>query len=97
MTEHEPIEDSPALTDGRILSCAKWWPADAQPVFDFHGFSGSNHELDLTRAALKRSGLPLRVITLDRPGFGASTFQSRRSLPADVAEAALRLRRHASD
>ncbi len=86
MTEH-----TLNLADGRSLSYSLWGPPDAKPVFYFHGFPSSHHELELTKAVLERSNPAIRVIALDRPGFGGSTFQPNRGLldwPRDVAEAA---------
>lgn len=84
-------EDTLTLADGRTLSYILWGPPDAEPIFYFHGFPSSRHELALTEPVLERSGLPIRVIALDRPGFGGSTFQPKRNMlgwPSDVAEVA---------
>ena len=85
------IENTLSLADGRSLSYSLWGPSDAEPVFYFHGFPSSRHELALTEPVLERNNVPIRIIALDRPGFGGSTFQPRRGLldwPSDVAEAA---------
>lgn len=85
------IEDTLTLADGRTLSYTLWGSPDAEPVFYFHGFPSSRHELELTESVLEQNNPPIRVIALDRPGFGTSTFQPRRGLldwPSDVAEAA---------
>jgi len=85
------IEHTLELTDGRALSYTDWGPEDAATVFYFHGLPSSRRELELTRPGLERNSLPIRVIALDRPGFGASTYQPRRGMldwPDDVAEAA---------
>ncbi|HST49383.1 alpha/beta fold hydrolase [Jatrophihabitans sp.] len=55
--------------DGRALGVAQWGAADGVPVFFLHGTPGSR----LARpdeAALAAAGL--RVVTYDRPGYGAS-------------------------
>ena len=86
MTEHA-LE----LADGRALSYTEWGSPDATPAFYFHGFPSSRHELELTRPRLEQSNIPIRVIALDRPGFGTSTAKPHRTLldwPTDVAEAA---------
>jgi len=72
------------LPDGRCLTYAAW--GDAGPViFHHHGTGSSRFEA----AALARAaeGLPLRVIGVDRPGYGGSTHDPRRdfhSLQADI-------------
>ncbi len=64
-----------------------------EPVFYFHGHPGSRLEARFARQAAAGAGL--RVIALDRPGYGLSDFQPGRAItgwPADVAEAADLLR-----
>ena len=73
------------LPDGRVLSLAQYGDPDGPPVFYFHGYPGSRLEVALL------DGLPLRVIAIDRPGYGdSSPLPGRRLLdwPADVAAAA---------
>lgn len=82
------------LADGRKLAYAEWGPPDAPAVFYCHGFPGNRRELELAIPVMERSGLQVRVVALNRPGYGASTFQARRSFldwPRDVAESADRL------
>lgn len=82
------------LADGRRLGYGEWGPADAPVVFYCHGFPGSHHELDLAVPVAERSNLQVRVIALDRPGYGTSTYQPGRTFldwPGDLAEAADRL------
>jgi pimeloyl-ACP methyl ester carboxylesterase len=77
------------LSDGRRLGYAWYGQPDGEPVFLFHGHPGSRLEGRFTRRAAAAAGL--RVIALDRPGYGLSDFQPGRSIagwPADVAEAA---------
>lgn len=75
------------LADGRELGYAEYGPPDGDPLLLFHGTPGSRY----TRtpdAALEAYGL--RVISLERPGFGRSTFDPDREIldwPADVAAA----------
>lgn len=85
------IEGSLDLADGRKIGYAQWGPTDAPPIFYCHGFPGSYLEVQLIRPVLERHGLRARVVALDRPGYGSSTFASRRTFldwPRDVAEAA---------
>lgn len=74
-----------ALPDGRVLAYAEYGDSDGAPVFFFHGIPGSR----LFRppdAITRRAGV--RLICMDRPGYGQSTFQAGRRIvdwPADVA------------
>jgi pimeloyl-ACP methyl ester carboxylesterase len=76
---------------GRTVAYAQTGQSDGAPVFYCHGCPGSRvdfHE-PFNRAALTDSGL--RVIGIDRPGFGDSGFQPRRRYvdwPADVTAVA---------
>jgi pimeloyl-ACP methyl ester carboxylesterase len=82
------------LADGRRLGYAEWGPADAPPLLYCHGFPGNRLELDLIQPVLERRQVDARVVVLDRPGYGLSTFQPNRGFldwPSDVGEAADRL------
>lgn len=77
------------LADGRILSFAEYGDPAGVPLFYFHGLPGSRLEAQLTQSVA--AGLGLRIIALDRPGFGYSDFAPRRALldwPLDVLQAA---------
>jgi len=74
------IRDTLNLADGQSLSYSEWGSPGAAPVFYFHGFPTSRHELELARLRLEQSNLPIRVVAIDRPGFGTSTAQPKRSL-----------------
>jgi pimeloyl-ACP methyl ester carboxylesterase len=77
------------LRDGRRLGYAQYGQPDGEPLFYFHGHPGSRLEARLAQPAAAAAGL--RVIALDRPGYGLSDFRPGRALtdwPADVAEAA---------
>ena len=79
------------LADGRRLGYAEWGPPDAPPVLYCHGFPTNRQELLLIQPALERHGVEARVVALNRPGYGPSTFQANRTFldwPRDVAEAA---------
>jgi pimeloyl-ACP methyl ester carboxylesterase len=55
-------------------------------VLYFHGYAGSRLEARAGSAAARGTGL--RLLGVDRPGFGESTFQAERSIgawPADIA------------
>lgn len=61
-------------------------PANSHPsAFYFHGFPGSRLEGELLLSTAKKHNV--RIISLDRPGMGQSTFQPGRRLldwPSDV-------------
>jgi pimeloyl-ACP methyl ester carboxylesterase len=73
------------LKDGRRLGYAEYGNPQGKPLFFFHGMPGSRLEGELADAAAKKLGV--RVIATDRPGYGLSDFQPRRTFldwPADV-------------
>ena len=79
------------LGGGRRLGYAAYGPPRSAPVVYCHGFPGNRLEYRLIEPALKKSGIETRVAVFDRPGYGRSSFQARRSVldwPADVAAAA---------
>ena len=74
------------LRDGRSLAWAEYGDPSGKPVLYFHGFPGSRIEPALGADDLART--EARLIAIDRPGFGGSTFQPGRRLldwPNDVA------------
>ncbi len=74
------------LDDGRLLGYAEFGDPRGKPVMFFHGFPGSRLEGALGHEGAERAGV--RLICIDRPGMGLSTFQPRRRMidwPADVA------------
>ena len=66
------------LQDGRTLACLELGDPAGSPVLYFHGYPGSRLEARVAAVAAGRLGL--RLLALDRPGFGQSTFQSRRTI-----------------
>jgi pimeloyl-ACP methyl ester carboxylesterase len=90
VNDAEAVEDGTLLlADGRRLGYAQYGRPDGDPVFYFHGHPGSRLEGRFAHQASAETGL--RVIALDRPGYGASDFQPGRSITdwaGDVAEAA---------
>jgi pimeloyl-ACP methyl ester carboxylesterase len=82
-----------SLRDGRRLGRAEYGAADGAPAFYFHGHPGSRLEPRLADAAAAEAGV--RIVALDRPGYGLSDFQSGRTIldwPRDVEQAADLLR-----
>jgi pimeloyl-ACP methyl ester carboxylesterase len=77
------------LSDGRTLAWLDLGEPDAPTLFYFHGFPGSRLEVALAESVLSRERF--RLIAVDRPGMGQSSFQPNRRLadwPRDVRELA---------
>lgn len=80
------------LADGRILAYLDIGDPEGRPVFYFHGTPGSRLE-GLMYDELNQE-LGIRMIVLDRPGYGLSDFQEDRTYldwPDDVGELANQL------
>lgn len=79
------------LMDGRIVGYTDWGPRDAPVLVYCHGQPGSRREIEFATGLVESSPLDLRVLALDRPGYGSSTFQRDRTFldwPTDVAAVA---------
>lgn len=80
------INQTMLLPDGRTLGFAEYGSSSGRPVLYFHGFPSSRIEAKpIEKYASKHN---IRVLSLDRPGYGLSTPQPNRTLldwPADVA------------
>ena len=77
------------LKGGGVLAYATYGSCDGSPVFHFHGHPGSRLEGRLADEAARRH--KIRLIAIDRPGMGHSSYQPRRALldwPAMVLELA---------
>jgi pimeloyl-ACP methyl ester carboxylesterase len=75
------------LNDGRTLGFAEYGDPSGEPVLEFHGVPGSRLEAWYYDDAGKRVGA--RVIGIDRPGFGISTYRKDYRIadwPSDVLE-----------
>ena len=66
------------LNDGRRLGFAQFGPADGAPVVAFHDLWGNRNSRHPDDAILARLGI--RLIGVDRPGYGMSTRKQDRSL-----------------
>ena len=82
------------LKDGRKLGYREYGsPNSSKVLFYFHGWPGSRlNGLETDEAAKK---LKVRVISVDRPGFGNSDYKKDRTLldwPDDVVELADKLK-----
>ncbi len=84
-----PTEQTMLLRDGRALGYAEYGDAGGAALFYFHGTPGSRLEAGLLAAAATR--YHVRLIGVDRPGFGLSDFRPKRRFvdwPDDVAQLA---------
>ncbi len=91
--ERDRLNRQVTLSDGRLLRFAEYGDPNGRPLLYFHGWPSSRLEPRTVENLL--SGLPVRVIAPDRPGFGGSTFQNGREIqdwPADVSQLADHLR-----
>jgi pimeloyl-ACP methyl ester carboxylesterase len=66
------------LPDGRRLGYAEYGDARGLPVFYFHGFPGSRLEACLAEKEALSQGI--RLISVDRPGYGLSDGKQNRML-----------------
>ena len=77
------------LRDGRRIGYSEFGAGSGAPVFYCHGFPGSRLEAGIAQEALSRGGV--RLIAVDRPGYGLSDFQRGRRIgdwPQDVTSVA---------
>lgn len=77
------------LHDGRTLGYAEYGSSEGRPLFYFHGHPGSRLEARFLAGQAAHVGV--RLIGIDRPGMGRSTFKAGRRLldwPDDVVELA---------
>lgn len=73
------------LPDRRRLCYAEYGEHTGFPIVYCHGFPASRLEAQLAQTEVKRQGV--RLISIDRPGFGRSDFMRNRSIldwPEDV-------------
>lgn len=78
-------ENTFELPDGRKLGYAEYGTPSGKPLLYFHGYPSSRLEASVADDMAKRHNV--RLIALDRPGFGLSTSQPHRCLldwPVDV-------------
>ena len=67
----EPREGSLQVRDGRTVAWTDWGEPDGRPVLRVPGTPGSRWSVRVDRSPWAERGL--RVVTTERPGFGAST------------------------
>lgn len=66
------------LRNGKVLGFEEYGDAAGAPVYFFHGLPSCRLEASSVSEAAKRSGV--RLISVDRPGFGLSSFRRYRPL-----------------
>lgn len=66
------------LKDGRKIGYADYGDHSGHPIFYFHGFPGSRLEAEKFHDAAASIGG--RIIGIDRPGMGLSTFDNQRTI-----------------
>lgn len=79
------------LPDGRRLAYAELGDPRGKPALYCHGFPSSHREARLLEPAARTMGV--RLITLDRPGYGASDVLRGRTIPTWAADCAFVLDR----
>ena len=83
------LDSTVTLSDGRVLAYTDLGASNGQLVIHCHGAPSSR--LELTHFDQAFAGLNVRVVTIDRPGYGGSSPQPGRRLAdwaADVAAVA---------
>lgn len=83
------LDNVVTVSDGRKLGYSEYGDPNGRPVFFFHGQPG-NRLFRFPDESLNRT-LGVRLISVDRPGYGLSDFQSERKLmdwPQDIIELA---------
>ena len=81
------------LSDGRTLGFAEYGSSTGSAVFYCHGLPGSR--LDGAEFSILAEKHGIRLIGIDRPGMGLSTFESHRKIldwPNDVSQLAKHLK-----
>ncbi|CAG9952997.1 unnamed protein product [Clonostachys rosea f. rosea IK726] len=85
MTTYSSKDHIYELPDGRKLGYADYGSPTGKPLLYFHGYPSCRLEASVADEMAKRHNI--RLIAVDRPGFGLSTPQPNRRLmdwPADV-------------
>jgi len=93
MSLEKRLQNTVLLGDGRKLTYADLGDPKGKPVFHFHGFPSSRLEAKIIHTKAEEVGL--RLISIDRPGFGLSDFQPKRRIidwPKDIEELANELK-----
>ncbi|MHA1198557.1 MAG: alpha/beta fold hydrolase [Candidatus Heimdallarchaeaceae archaeon] len=87
-SESDKLNQVFTLKDGRKLGYAEFGDSKGKPIFYFHGYIGGRLE---PKMSLSDKELGCRIISIDRPGIGLSSFKENREIldwPDDVMELA---------
>lgn len=87
----DKINQQIKLADGRTLGYSEFGASDGRPIFYFHGHPGSRLDWPGMIDDDCASELNARIIAIDRPGHGLSSFKAKRKIldwPDDVVELA---------
>ena len=77
------------LTDGRQLGYSEWGAPNGAPILFFHGTPGSRLEHYSDTSIVEK--MNVRLIVVERPGYGLSDYSSHRTLldwPDDITQLA---------
>ena len=74
----ETLTQTIILEDGRVLGYAEAGDPKGKPLFLLHGLNSSRLEVNIVHEKMKKRGI--RLIGIDRPGIGLSTFQEHRNI-----------------
>jgi pimeloyl-ACP methyl ester carboxylesterase len=77
------------LSDGRELAWLEFGDPSGKPIIGFHGTPGSRLQIVIDEEPVRTAGV--RLVSVDRPGYGHSTYQVGRRLvdwPDDVRQLA---------
>ncbi len=80
-------DQSIRLRDGRTLGYAEYGVPDGNALLYFHGYPGARLEGQFLAEQAVKAGV--RLIAVDRPGMGLSSYQAHRHIldwPDDIAE-----------
>jgi pimeloyl-ACP methyl ester carboxylesterase len=86
---YSAADNTVRLRDGRALGYSEYGHANGPVLLYFHGHPGSRLEARFLAGAADQAGV--RLIGIDRPGMGLSSYQPRRRIldwPDDVLELA---------
>ncbi len=74
----QTLDQTITLPDGRVLGYAQSGDPKGKPLFMFHGLNSSRLEAKIVNEKMTKAGI--RVIGIDRPGMGLSSFYANRTI-----------------
>jgi pimeloyl-ACP methyl ester carboxylesterase len=87
VAQADRLQQTFRLPDGRNLGFAEYGDQHGKPLFYFHGWPSSRIEFGGLDQDGTAGRLGMRVISVDRPGFGLSSYQPQHHFtdwPADI-------------